>query len=411
MRRRLGPLGERDFRRLYVARALSIFGDAIVPVTLAFAVFEVDDSAAGIGYVLGSRTVSLVAFLLAGGVLADRLSRKTVLIVSDLVRLVAHGAAAALLVTGAARLWHLVALSFLFGCGWALFLPTSTAFVPETVSPARLQQANALLASTYSAAQIGGPVVAGALVVAVGPGWALAVDAATFMLSALFVARIGPSPRATRPARPSWRDLAEGWRAFRSRTWLWVDGVYSALAAFAVFPAFFALGPLVADRHLGGARAWATVVTGFGVGSVVAGLVLMRARPRRPLLVAVPPVMLLALPLALLALRAPAGYTAAAAVAGGFGLTIFNTLFETTVQQLVPAEVLSRVASIDWMLSQGLQPLGYALVGPVAEAVGPGPPLAAAAVWVVVLTLAVLTVRGVRDLRVDASAGAGPSRS
>jgi MFS family permease len=403
-----GALAEADFRNLYFARALSLLGDALVPVALAFAVLEIDRSASALGTVLAARTASLVLFLLIGGVIADRLPRKLVLIGSDVIRLVAHGAIAALILSGQARVWHLVLLSFLFGIGWAFFLPTSTGFVPETVSPRRLQQANALIAATFSAAQILGPAVAGILVVRVGAGWALGADSGTFLVSAIFVSRIRVKTLPGRREDSLIADLKEGWGEFTSRTWLWVDGVYSAVTAFAVLPAFFALGPIVAERSLDGVRSWATIVTAFGTGSVLGGVVLLKLRPRRPLLVGVPPLMLLATPLLLLATSDLTTVVAAGAMAGGFGLTLFNTLFETTVQQHVPPAALSRVASIDWMLSQGLQPVGYALVGPVTSTFGLQAPLVGAALWVIATTLIVLGVPSVRTLeRRDADARLG----
>lgn len=396
--RRFGPLSESDFRFLYSARALSVLGDALVPVALAFAVLQVDDSPSALGMVLAARTASLVACLLFGGIIADRVSRKRLLVASDLIRLVAQGASAALVLTGSATVPQLAALAVLFGVGWALFLPTSTAFVPQTVSRPRLQQANALIAGTYSIAQIAGPAVAGILVVVVGPGWALALDAVTFTISAMFVARISVQESTRDREGSMWADLAQGWREFMSRRWLWVSGIYCALAAFFFFPAFFALGPVVAERDLGGARSWASVVTAFGAGSVAAGGLLLKLRVRRPLVAAVPPLMLLAAPLIALAATRNVILIGAAAFFGGIGLTFFNTLFETTVQQQVPPGALSRVASIDWMLSQGLQPIGYALIGPVSAVVGRKPPLIAASAWIMATTCLVISVRSVRTL-------------
>jgi MFS family permease len=397
---RLAALSEPDFRMLYLARALSVLGDAMVPVALSFAVLEAGGGASGLGYVFGSRTLALVLTLLLGGALADRRPRRQILISSDLIRLFAHAAIAVLVITDVVDVWHMVALSFVFGIGWALFLPTSTGFVPETVSRDHLQQANALLAATFSTAQVVGPALGGVLVVATGAGWALAVDAATFAASALLVARVRAGRE--RPDRHAsiWADFREGWREFTSRTWLWVDGVFSGLAAFLVLPAFFAIGPLVAQRRLGGAGAWATIVTAFGVGSLAAAFVLSRVRFRRPLLAGVPPLMLLAVPLWLMVISSDAPVIAVGAAAGGFGLTLFNTLFETAVQQNVPAHALSRVASIDWMLSQSLLPLGFALVGPVVTAVGVTPPLVAAAGWLVVATSLVIAIPSVRRLEV-----------
>ncbi|TME19967.1 MAG: MFS transporter [Chloroflexi bacterium] len=313
----LGALGEPDFRRLYVARAFSLFGDGLVPVALPFAVLSIDRSPAGLGFVLASRSLSLVVFLLVAGVIADRLARKYVLIASDLVRLMAQGVMAGLLIGGAARLWHLIALTFIYGIGDAFFRPTSTGFVPETVSRERLQQANALLALTSSGFSILGPVVAGVLVVTIGAGWALAADAATFLLSVAFLLPIRAVGADRGTHARFWHELRAGWRIFRSRTWLWVDGVFSALGSFAVLAPLLALGPIVAQRSLGGAPAWATIVAAFGIGSVLGGMVLLRVQPARPLRAGVPLLALLALPTSLLALRdnRPAAHS------GGRGLT------------------------------------------------------------------------------------------
>ena len=394
----LGALNEREFRLLYLARAFSLFGDGLLPVALPFAVLSIDRSATGLGFVLASRSISLVIFLLIAGVVADRIPRKRVMIASDLVRFVAEVAMATLLIAGVATLPELIGLVFIYGLGDAFFRPTSTGFVPETISRPRLQQANALISLTSSSFSVLGPVVAGVLVVTVGPGWALAVDAATFLVSALFVLQIRVVRTVRVEAASFLRELAEGWRIFRSRTWLWVDGVYSALGSFAVLAPFFALGPIVAARSLGGAPAWATIVAAFGLGSILGGVALLRFRPSRPLLAGVPPLVLLGVPPLLLAGPAPAVVIAAAAIGAGFGLIFFNTLFETTVQQHIPAESLSRVSSIDWVMSGGLQPFGFALAGSAAAAFGLRATLIAAFIWIVMSTAAVLAIPSVRNL-------------
>lgn len=404
-----GPLAEPEFRRLYLARALSLFGDALVPVSLAFGVLATDRSPSALGFVLASRFVSLVLFLLVGGVIGDRLPRKRILIASDLVRLGAQSLTAWLLITASAHVWELIVLAFVYGGGEAFFRPTATGFVPETVSRARLQQANALLAMTTSTWMVVGPVVAGVMVATIGPGWAIAADAMTFLISAVFVARIRSDGRPARRETTFFHDLADGWRIFRSTTWLWVDGVYAAIGNCMVFAPLLALGPVVAVRSLGGASSWAAIVTALGVGSALGGLVLLRVRPRRPLLVGVPLLALLALPTGLLAVPAPTAAIAVGGLAGGFGLSVFNTLFETTVQQRVAPDALSRVASIDWVMSVGLFPVGFAAAGPAAAAFGVSAPLVVAAVWIVTSTLVVLAVPSVRAVRLDEGPSLDPS--
>jgi MFS family permease len=321
------------------------------------------------------------------------------LIASDLVRFGAQSITAWLLITAQAMVWELVALAFVYGMGEAFFRPTSTGFVPETVSQARLQQANALLAMTTSTWTVVGPVIAGVMVTTVGAGWAIGVDALTFLVSALFVWQIRTSRPLPRRESTFFRDLAEGWQVFTSQTWLWVDGVFSAISNCVVLAPLLALGPVVALRSLGGAPSWATIVAALGIGSTLGGLALLRVTPSRPLLLGVPLLALLAFPTALLAVPAPTVVIAVGAFAGGFGLAVFNTLFETTVQHHVAPDALSRVSSIDWLMSVGLFPFGLAIAGPAAAAFGVRLPLVIASVWIVASTLIVLAVPSVRHIR------------
>jgi hypothetical protein len=399
VRRLAGPLEEPQFRNYFFARAFSMLGDAIVPVALAFAVLDIERSASALGLVLASYTVPRVILIMFAGVWADRLPRNLLMVATDLLRFGAQGTAAILLISGHAEIWHLIALNLIQGVGSSFFGPASTGLVPQVVSAGRLQEANGLLSLTGSSFEVLGPVLAGVFVATVGPGWALGIDAATFLVSAMFLVRLQLPERLPRVAQSFLNDLRGGWREFFSRTWLWVDGIYSAVGNMVVLAPVWALGPLVAEESLDGATSWAAIVTAFGLGSVLGGLGVIRLKPERPIFAGVAVLSLLALPPALLAIPAPTAAIAAGAFAAGFGLIFFNTLFETTVQEQVPEEALSRVTAIDWMLSLALYPLGLALAGFVAEAIGTGPTLAIAAAWALVSTVAVLLVPGVRAVR------------
>jgi MFS family permease len=406
---RAGSLAEPEFRRLYLARALSLFGDALVPVSLAFGVLATDRSPSALGFVLASRFVSLVLFLLVGGVIGDRLPRKRILIASDLVRLGAQSLTAWLLITASAQVWELIVLAFVYGGGEAFFRPTSTGFVPETVSRARLQQANALLAMTTSTWMVVGPVVAGVMVATIGPGWAIAADAMTFLISAVFIARIRSGGRPARRETTFFHDLADGWRIFRSTTWLRVDGVYAAIGNCMVFAPLLALGPVVAVARSAaphpGPRssprlewgrplvAWCCCACAHGDRCLWGSRCWPFSRCQT----------------GLLAVPAPTAAIAVGGLAGGFGLSVFNTLFETTVQKHVAPDALSRVASIDWVMSVGLFPVGVAAAGPAAAAFGVSAPLVVAAVWIVTSTLVVLAIPSVRAVRLDERPSLDPS--
>jgi MFS family permease len=223
--RLIGPLEERQFRLLFIARGFSMFGDGLVPVALAFAVLSIERSASALGLVLAAGTVPRVLLLLVAGVWADRIPRDQVMVGADLLRFGSQGIAAVLLIGGHAQVWQLALLTLVHGVGAAFFLPASTGLIPQTVSPGRLQQANGLLSLTSSGFSILGPVIAGVLVATFGAGWALAADAATFLASAAFLLQLRVTSSVERIPASFLHELRAGWHEFTSRTWLWVDGL------------------------------------------------------------------------------------------------------------------------------------------------------------------------------------------
>jgi predicted MFS family arabinose efflux permease len=414
MRRGLHVLRERNFRLVYGAQVVSLLGDGIIPVALAFAILDLTGSATDLGLVLAARTIPLVACLLAGGVAADRLSRRRVMIAADAARFASQGLLGVLLVTGEAHLWQLALLQAVLGAASGFFNPASTGLIPMVVSDERLQDANALRGFALAVGGVAGPVVAGVLVAVLGPGQALLADAGTYALSAALLARVHvQETRSHAPPESFLADLRAGWREVWSRAWVRsIIGVFSLANVF-IAP-FFVLGPLVAKRQLGGAAAWAGILAARGAGEVLGALVSLQMRPRRPLLVAVLACLLGSLPTALLATGAPAAVIAVTACAAGAGIMVFNTLWETTLQRHVPPQALSRVSAYDWFGSLTFQPIGFAIVGPLAAGLGMAATLWAAAALQFVLVSALLAVRDVRTLeggsasapRAPAAAGA-----
>jgi MFS family permease len=392
---RLGALREREFRLFFLGQSASLLGDGMVVVALSFAVLDLTGSVSDLGFVFAARSVPLVGFLLVGGVFADRLSRRAVMLSADLVRLASQGLVAALLISGSARVWELIVLQAVGASATAFFNPSLTGLTPMIVSPQRLQQANVLRGLSTAAGGVAGPAVAGILVATVGSGWALAVDAASFGVSAVFLARLRLPPHARLPVQSFLRDLRDGWDEFRSRTWLW-SGVTAAGIANTMSAPFFVLGAAISRSSLGGASAWALIVSAFGVGSFVGGLVALRLRPCRPFRASFVGYLPFGVPSALLALHAPAPAIAAGALVAGAGLMIGNALWETTLQQQIPPTALSRVTAYDWLGSTVGRPLGTGLVGPVAVAVGSRPTLWLAAAVITVVNLTVLSLPSVR---------------
>lgn len=396
--RRPAPLREREFRLLFLGRTISIAGTAIAPIALAFAVLELTDSLSALGLVLAARTVPQIAFLLLGGVWADRLPRHKVMVGSNLTSGAAQALVALLLLTGTAELWQLVALQLVGGASSAFFFPASSGIVPQTVPRTLLQPANALLRLSLNSTQIAGAAAGGVLVATAGSGWALAFDALTFFAAAAVLALMRIPPTARIVATNVLADLREGWQEFSSRTWLWAIVVGFGFLNATQQGSSHVLGPAIARDELGGAAAWGLILAGQAAGLVLGGLLLLRYRPQRPLLVGCGAVALMAPGLLLLALHAPVGAIAAAYVLTGFGMELFGVLWDLSLQEHVPQEKLSRVYSYDALGSFVLIPIGLAAAGPVAQAVGREATLVGAAAVVLLVTLAMVSIRDVRRL-------------
>jgi MFS family permease len=402
-----GALREPEFRLLWVGQLLSNAGNSLFPLALIFAVLE-HGEASDVGIALAAMMIPNLLLTLVGGVWADRLPRQVVMFGSDVVRGTVQTLGAMLLVSGRAELQHLVILAIVYGSANAFFVPAASGLVPETVSRERLQQANALMSISRRATSVGGPLISGTLVAAIGPGWVYGIDGITFFASAVFLAAMTPTVKAVRRERFV-TALVDGWREVRSRTWIW-----SSLAYFSawnlVFAPFYVLGPVVAKRDLGGELiwgieiggelAWGIVLAMMGIGYLSGGAVSIHFRPVRPLFVGYLLIATYSVPLVLLAYSASVLMIGAAAAVGAATLEIANTLWYTTLQKRVPDKTLSRVMSYDTLGSLLFLPLGYLLVGPVADAVGERAALLGAAfvLWLgAVIVAAVPSVRNLRD--------------
>jgi predicted MFS family arabinose efflux permease len=360
------------FRLLFAGQALSVVGDRITPIAIAFAVLGLG-SATDLGIVLAASGVPFALFAVAGGVVSDRVGRRRVMIVSDVVRALVQATVAVLLLTGSAEVWMLVVLSAMYGTAAAVFMPALVGLIPQTVPPDRLQEANALLGFTRSVASVAGPVVAGILIALGGPGDAIAVDALTFALSAVCLAAVRPNHA---PAEDSEQDdgfaerLRSGWREVRRRPWL-AYGL-GAMAAYHVFvlPAVWILGPALAKSDLDGASSWAVIVACFGAGTIAGNLIALRTRVRRPVLLTAIALVGAATQAAIIGSGLGTAGIALLEIPAGVAVSLFFTLWDTNIQEQVPPAVVSRVSSYDFAVSLGLMPIGMAVAGPIAAAAG-----------------------------------------
>ncbi|MEU3396372.1 MFS transporter [Streptomyces filamentosus] len=391
------PLRTRPFQLLFTGRVLSLTGDAVIPAALALAVLEATGSTGALALVLGCAMAPKLLLLPVGGVLADRFDARAIALAMDLVRCAAQLLVGLQLLGSDPTLWLLAAASAAGGAAGAFAMPTSSPLVRGTVTEEGLHRANAAMAIAAGATRVGGPALAGALVLTVGPGWAFVLDAASFAVSAALLAVLRVD-RVPVPRRPFLADLRQGWREVRSRDWYWTSLVAHAAwnGAAAVL---MTLGPGIALDRLGGAGAWVLLLQVGAFGLLAGSLAADRLRPRRPVLAANLALASYALPLLLLAAGAPAWAVIGAYGLAQAGLGFLTPLWDTVVQRAVPGQVLARVVSYDSLLSFAAMPVGYALAPLAADAWGPGVPLVAAAVAVGGCCLATALVPGVRRLR------------
>jgi MFS family permease len=357
----LEVLRGRTFRLLFAARTISFFGTNLAPIAVAFAVLGLGGSATDVGLAFAAWTLAQVSTLLAGGVLADRLPRRLVMIASDVANVCVRSAMGGLLVTGHARIWELIVLQAIGGAAVALYSPASTGLVPEVVPAGLLHQANAFMSIARYAAFPVGAAVGGTLVATVGAGYALLLDGATYATSALLLSMMRlPGGAATGAATNFVRELREGWQAFTEHTWVWLLTLWISLYFLVTYAPFFVLGPYIAKQSLGGASAWTVVVIG------------------------------------------------AAALLAGFAFSFGTVMWDTSLQKQIPRDKLSRVSAYNWMGAMAVLPAGYAIAGPVADMIGISTSLWIGAAWIVVTTAAVLCVPDVRNFRIGSLSTAPP---
>jgi hypothetical protein len=399
--RSLDVLHERSFARYLAAVTVSTLGSGMAMVALAFAVLGFG-SATDLGIVLLAREIPIVFLLLLGGVFADRFPRRTILVSSDLVKGSAQVVTAILLFTGGAQLWNVALLQAVFGISAAFSRPATTGLVREAVSDGRLQEANALLGLSSSVLSIAGPAI-GALIVATGsPAWAIAIDSVTFFVSAALTSSMHLTATVRIASASILGDLRDGWREFVERRWAVAMVASFGLFQLTYFPALLVLGPVVAKEHLGGAGAWGAILAIESFGAVAGGVFALRIRVRRPLVASQLLVLPAGLLLAALAVPLPLIGLAVVSFAVGIGFAFGNTLWMTALQRNVPQHALSRISSFDWLGSVALNPIGNALIGPIAAAFGPSQTLMVAAVLNIAVCISVTLVPSVRHIGMNA---------
>lgn len=401
------------FRSLFWGQSLSALGDRITPIAIAFAVLAIGTTT-DLGLVLAAGGVPFALFAVAGGVVSDRIGRRNVMLASDLLRVAVQATTGVLLVTGAAHVWMLAALSFVYGLSAAAFMPALIGLIPQVVASGGLQEANALIALSRSIANVGGPVLAGALIAISGPGQAILFDAFTFAVSAACLALLRPRPPAAPAAheQPGFlSQLQGGWHEVRSRSWLRWGLLAMAGYQVCVLPAVLVLGPTLAQRDLDGASSWATIVACWGVGSILGNVVALRLPVHRPAFVAALALVGASLQAVIIGSGMGTAGIAAAQLLAGACVALYFTLWDLSIQEQVPPHAVSRVSSYDFSVSMGLMPVGMAVAGPLSVALGLRAALLAMGAAGVLSALAWLAQPSVRHLRRPVPVAAEPDAS
>lgn len=394
----VAPLRNRNFAWYFASRFVNTLGNMMASIALAFAVLDLTDSPSALGQVLAAHTIPMIALLLYGGVIADRFPRTLVLQVSNVASAASQGAIAVLVLSGHAEMWMLVVLSVVHGAVSGVSFPAMASVLPQLVARGELQPANALVSLTRNGMMVLGPTIGALLVVTVGSGWALAVDAATWLVSALLLLPVTIPPKEPGGAAPDTiSELREGWSFFWATPWLWTVVVGFGVLNAIHTGAWFTLGPAVADDTIG-RQGWGYVLSAEAAGLLLTTVVLLRVRLERPLLLGMLGIAMIAPPMLLLGVSPHLVGLVTAAFLAGAGTEVFGMGWNLAMQENIEDRLLSRAYSYDALGSFVAMPIGQLAYGPLAAAFGFRPVLVASAVAYVAVVGLVLCSRSVRDL-------------
>jgi MFS family permease len=394
----LVPLRNSNFRWFWIAKVVDNAGSYMAPVALAFAVLHVSDSPRALGLVLAANSIPLVAFLLFGGVIADRLPRLLILRYGNLGAALTQGTVALLVITDHADLWMLIVLEALNGVLQAALFPALEGVLPQLVEKSQLQEANLLMSLSRGVLRILAPAIGALLVVSVGPGWAVAVDALTWVAAAILLVRVR-LPERTRDAESSsvFSDLREGWALFTGQTWLWVVVLVFGVLNAVQSAAWTTLGPPHAKATIG-ADGWGYLVSADSAGVLVMTLLLMRRRLQRPLVSGLFGASVFGLPILAFGLTDHLPVLLLCSFVGGMGIQVFGLGWTLAMQENIAEDMLSRAYSYDALGSFVAIPIGQLAAGGLAAAFGITHVIAYAGAAYMVLPLVPLASRSVRRL-------------
>lgn len=387
----------RKFLLFFIGRAIDLAGSAMTPVVLTLAVLQATNSVSDTGVVLAANVLPTLILMMLGGVVADRIPRARILIITCVLSALVQLAMAAALF---AHNFSLILMAILAACSGAISAFSSPALrgiVPDLVDEDHIQNANAALATAKNASKILGPTIAGVLVAFAGGGMALIIDAITFILAAACFSRLPGQTSAKRRQDGMLKQLFEGFAAFRRLRWVWTLSLCYAMINLLMIGPWQVVSPdLIRQDH--NVAVWGVILSVRAAGLLCASIILLKLRFKNPLVAGLVFGSMSALPLLAIGISAPIGAIFVVVFVSSFGITAAGVTYDSALQSRVPRSELSRVASIDDLLSFATVPLSQALVGPVSQLVGARGLLVICGVAVIVLHFIPLLVRDVRTV-------------
>jgi MFS family permease len=399
----LAPLRISDFRLLWAGMTVSLLGDGLYVVAVAWQAYQISNSPYALAVTGVAWTLPTVLVLPISGALSDRVGRRPLMIVADLLRAAAVFGIALLAALGTIEVWHLIVLSIVFGTGEALFSPSFVALVPEIVPEPLLVQANSLdQAMRPLAMQFLGPAVGGVIVASAGTGTAFALDGASYLFSAVMILLIRARPAVRHEPRESLlTEIGEGVAYVRQQVWLWGTLLAFSITVLVFWGPIEVLVPFVIKNDLGGgAGGFGLVLAAGGAGAIAAAIVTSLAGlPRQRLALCFVSFIIAGFGTAFYGVATALWQMAVVAAIAGACFAVGLVAWGTIMQSQVPAELLGRVSSLDWMVSISLLPVSFALVGPVSGLLGARTTLIAAGVGAGGILIAALALLpGLRDI-------------
>ena len=389
------------FTNLIAARFISNVGNGLSPIALAYGVLGLAGATPrDLSLVMVSRFAPIIILMLFGGVIGDRFKRNRIVGGADILGSSFAAVSAISFIAGFANVPLLCLMGGLFGVLNALWWPAFAGVLPEILPKESLQKGNAVVGLVSNIAVVAGALLGGTLVTLYGSGWALLVDAISFLLAGILVWRINLPPLARREKNSMLHDLRVGWREFSSRSWVVVVVVAFTFINFCFEATISVLGPLAFQSGGNGPRNWSFNLAALTSGMIIGGVISIKSHFKRPLLTGMVAIATTAFWNFSIGFSIPLPFLLITAIIAGVALEIFTVVWSTSMQANIPEESYSRVISYDALGSFALAPIGVAVAGPIAQAVGTSDTLIAAGAIVLVAALIPLAFKSVRNLKV-----------